>query len=197
MCWTDWFSQTSLHVVFTANSRLVKVVSVKFAAWPHVCAVLCETTKQAVNLSVHQDGRRPSTGIQEIMETEASTTEIWISCHHKIWISCHHKHPEAAAVVQQVHKVFNDTEILARCTPAKVEESSECTSNVNSVEVNTANICKGLDGKLLFSTLYGMYTVTLYELKAIHKMSAQAGAKWCSEQNLSGINNPEWQLPES
>jgi hypothetical protein len=36
------------------NSRLVKVVSVKFAVRPLLCAVLCETIKQAVNLSVHQ-----------------------------------------------------------------------------------------------------------------------------------------------
>jgi hypothetical protein len=90
------------------------------------------------------------------METEASTAEIWISCHHN--------HPEATAEVQQVHKVFNDTEILARCTPTKVEKSSEWTSIVNSVEENRANICKGSDGKLLFSTLYSMYMVTLYEL---------------------------------
>jgi hypothetical protein len=58
--------------VFTAISCLVKVVSVKFAAW----LWLCETTKQAVNLSVHQDGGRPSTKILEILETEASITEI-------------------------------------------------------------------------------------------------------------------------
>jgi hypothetical protein len=35
----------------------------------------------------------------------------------------------------------------------------------------TANFCKSLDGKLLFSVLYGMYMVTLIELKAL---SAQA-----------------------
>jgi hypothetical protein len=54
---------------------------------------------------------------------------------------------------------------------AEVGESSEWTSIVNSAEENRANFCKSLDGKLLFSALYGMYTVTLIELKAV---SAQA-----------------------
>jgi hypothetical protein len=30
------------------------------------------------------------------------------------------KYPEAAFVAQQVHKVLNDIELLAECTPAKV-----------------------------------------------------------------------------
>jgi hypothetical protein len=46
---------------------------------------------------------------------------------------------------------------------------------VNSEEENSANLCKILDGKPLFSALYGMYTVTLNELKAVLKVSAQAG----------------------
>jgi hypothetical protein len=48
-----------------ANSHLPEVVWVKFVARPQVCAVLCETTKHAVNLSVHQDGGRPNTGIRK------------------------------------------------------------------------------------------------------------------------------------
>jgi hypothetical protein len=43
---------------------------------------------------------------------------------------------------------------------ATVEQSSEWMSIVNSVE-KRANVCKALDGKLLFSALYSMYTVTL------------------------------------
>jgi hypothetical protein len=64
----------TLHNVFTANSCLAEVL-VKFAAQPQVCVMLCATTKQAVNLSVHQDGRRPSTGIPEILDTETSIIE--------------------------------------------------------------------------------------------------------------------------
>jgi hypothetical protein len=38
-----------------------------------------------------------------------------------------------------------------------------------------SKICKALEGKPLFSALYGMYTVTLNELKAVIKVTAQAG----------------------
>jgi hypothetical protein len=55
-----------------ANSCLVNVVSVKFATQLR----LCKTRKQAVNLSVHQDGRHPNTGILEILETAANIVEI-------------------------------------------------------------------------------------------------------------------------
>jgi hypothetical protein len=87
--------------------------------------------------------------------------------------------------VQHVYKVLGDIEKSAACTPAKVGESSEWTSIVNSEVENTANSCKVLDGKPLLSALYGMYTVKLNELKAFLKVSAQAGQ--------SGVvKNPEW-----
>jgi hypothetical protein len=41
-----------------------------------VCTVLCETSKQTVSLSEHQDGGHSSTGIPEILVTEASIAEI-------------------------------------------------------------------------------------------------------------------------
>jgi hypothetical protein len=86
---------------------------VEFAAQPRLCAVLYKTTKQAVNLSVHEDGGRPRTGISEILETEAIITEISMPWHNE-------KYPEVASVVQEVHKVPSDIENLAGCTPAKV-----------------------------------------------------------------------------
>jgi hypothetical protein len=39
---------------------------------------------------------------------------------------------------------------------------------------NRANFCKVLDQKPLFSSLYGMHTVQLNELKAFLKVTAQA-----------------------
>jgi hypothetical protein len=45
---------------------------------------------------------------------------------------------------------------------------------VNNAEKNRAYICKSLDGKPLFSAFYGMYTVTLNELKVVLKVIAQA-----------------------
>jgi hypothetical protein len=68
-----------------------------------------------------------------------------------------------------VQDVFNEIEIPSRCTLAKVG-SSEWTTTVNSMEENS-KLLQSLDGKSHFSALYGMYKVTLTELKA---MSAQA-----------------------
>jgi hypothetical protein len=85
------------------------------------------------------------------------------------------KFPEAGSVVQ-VHEVLNDIEILDGCTPAKVGESSEWITIANSAEENRANFCKSLDGKLIFSALYGMYTVTLIELKAVSSQAKHSDA---------------------
>jgi hypothetical protein len=73
----------TLRSVFTASSRLAMVVLMKFAARLRLCAVLCKTTKQAVNLGVHQDGGRTSIGIPQILEAEANIAEISMSCHHE------------------------------------------------------------------------------------------------------------------
>jgi hypothetical protein len=70
------FTDFTLRSVFTANSRLAKVVPAKFMVQSRVCAVLCEISKQAANLSEHQDGGCPSAGISEIMNIETSIAEI-------------------------------------------------------------------------------------------------------------------------
>jgi hypothetical protein len=85
------------------------------------------------------------------------------------------KYPEAASVVQQVYKVLRDIEILAKRTPAKMGESSKWMSIVSRAEENRGNFCKILKGKPLFSALYGIYTLTLNELKAVLKVKAQTG----------------------
>jgi hypothetical protein len=53
----------TLHSIFTVNPGAVR--------------------KKAVNLSVHQDGGRPSTGIVEALEAEAIITEISMPCHNE------------------------------------------------------------------------------------------------------------------
>jgi hypothetical protein len=72
------FTGFIIRSVFRANSHLAQVMSVRFLAWPRVCAVLSEAPKQAVNLSVHQDGRHLSTEIPKILNTEASVAEILV-----------------------------------------------------------------------------------------------------------------------
>jgi hypothetical protein len=95
------------------------------------------------------------------------------------------KCPEASSVVQQVHKVLCDIEILAECTSTEVWESCQWTIIENSAEENRANFCKVLDLKQLFSALCGMYMVTLNEMKAILKVNAQAGQIGTVNKNSS------------
>jgi hypothetical protein len=66
---------------------------------------------------------------------------------------CHditNKYPETASVALSVYKMLSDIEALAKCTPAKMGESSEWTTIVSSVEENRANICKILEIRPLF-----------------------------------------------
>jgi hypothetical protein len=78
-----------------------------------------------------------------------------------------------------------------RFLPEKLGESFRVD---DYCEENRANFCKCLDGKLNFSALDGMYTVTLIELKAV---STQAKIQSCSERILIGINGPGRRFPES
>jgi hypothetical protein len=118
----------NLRSELTGNERLANVVSVKYAARARLWAVLCEITKQPVNLSVRQDGGHPSTGIPEVLDTKTSIAEIWMSCHHG-----------AASIALQVYRVLSDFENLAGFIRAKVRQSSEWTFIVSSEKENRAN----------------------------------------------------------
>jgi hypothetical protein len=108
--------------------------------------------KTSGELECRQNDGRPSTGVPELLETEASITEITNKC------------PEAASVLRG-YRELSYTKILAGSTPTKVGESSEWTI-VNSAEENRANICKAPNGKPLFSALFGMHMVTMNKRKA-------------------------------
>jgi hypothetical protein len=109
----------------------------------------------------------PIPGFQKTLDTGASLKS---ECH-----AITNKYPETASLLQQVYKALGDIENHVRCTPAKVRENSEFTSIVNSSEKNRANFCKDQDEKPLFSAVYSMYIITVNELKAILKVSVQAG----------------------
>jgi hypothetical protein len=92
-------------------------------------------------------------------------------------VSCHHeKYSEAGSVVQ-VHKVLNDIEILAGCTPAKVGRTlSGPLLCIGGGEQN--KLLQRTGWEAAFSALYGMYTVTVNELKAVgaqakHRVTAK------------------------
>jgi hypothetical protein len=70
--------------------------------------------------------------------------------------------------------MLDDIENMAGHTTASVGESAEWAAIVNAVEGNGESYCRGLHGKPLFSALYGTYTVTLDELKALLKASTLA-----------------------
>jgi hypothetical protein len=80
------------------------------------------------------------------------------------------KYPNAEAQLKQLFEILCD-EVVAGHTPAKVGESVEWSSIVNTAGDNRASYCKALTGKPLFSALYGTYNVTLIELKVVLNVS--------------------------
>jgi hypothetical protein len=71
--------------------------------------------------------------------------------------------------------VLGDIKDVAGHIPASVGENEEWAAIVNAAEENRASYCKGLHGWPLSSALYGIFTVTLKELKAMHKARTLAG----------------------
>jgi hypothetical protein len=95
------FTDFTLRSVFRTNSSLAEVVLVKFATWPQVCTVLCETSKQAVNLYVPQDGRCPSTGILKYWTQKLGSLK-------SVCYAIMNKYPDITSVVQE-HTEFTVT----------------------------------------------------------------------------------------
>jgi hypothetical protein len=83
------------------------------------------------------------------------------------------KYPEAENVMQQVYDVLGDIVSLAGCTPSNVGESEAWKAIVNHAEQDKQNLCKVLQGKRLFSSLYGTYTITLNYLKNVLQSSVK------------------------
>jgi hypothetical protein len=83
--------------------------------------------------------------------------------------------PDADAQLKQLLKVIRDIEEMARYTPASMGESEQWSSIVSTAEENRQNFCEVLNGKNLFNTLHGTYTVDLHELKAVLKASTPTG----------------------
>jgi hypothetical protein len=77
--------------------------------------------------------------------------------------------------MQHLFKVLCDLEALAGCTPRPVGESEEWAAVIRAAEDNLDSYSGALQGKALYSALYGNYTVTLNELKRVLKSSRQAG----------------------
>jgi hypothetical protein len=86
-------------------------------------------------------------------------------------------HPEAVPSMQRLFKVLCDLEALAGCTPKAVGESEEWAAIIRAAEDNLETYSGVLEGKPLYSALYGNYTVALNELKSVLKSSSSARAE--------------------
>jgi hypothetical protein len=94
------------------------------------------------------------------------------------------QYPEADTQYRLLYKTSCDTEDVAGYTPAAVGESDECTAIVSSAEDNRTSYCKARSGKVLFSALYGTYTVAFEELKSILKSSNSAGGPTTASESV-------------
>jgi hypothetical protein len=83
-------------------------------------------------------------------------------------------HPDAVPCMQHLFKVLCDLQSLAGCTPRPVGESEEWAAVIRAAEDNLESYSVALQGKTLYSALYGSYTVKLNDLKHILKSSGQA-----------------------
>jgi hypothetical protein len=90
------------------------------------------------------------------------------------------QYPETEQYYRKLFKIYCDIEDVASFTPATIGESAEWTAIVNTAEENRDSYCKALTGKLLFSALYGTYTVTLNDLKYLVKARSSETSKTVS-----------------
>jgi hypothetical protein len=79
--------------------------------------------------------------------------------------------------MQQVYDVLGDIVNLAGCTPSIVGESEAWKAIVYRAEKDKQNLCKVLQGKRLFSALYGTYTIMLNDLKNALQSSVKKGKR--------------------
>jgi hypothetical protein len=142
------FKDFSLHSVFMANTRLAKVVSVEFAGRLRLCAVLCETTKQAVNLSVHQDGGRPEPGFRKYWRQKLASLKS--ECR-----AITNKYSEAASVVRK----YTEYSVTLRTLPDayRLKWLKSLSRTLLWVMWRAEQTCVELeDGKPLSNAPYGM-----------------------------------------
>lgn len=68
-----------------------------------------------------------------------------------------------------MHSVLNNIVSLAGCTPKEIGESEDWTRIVRRAKTGRISLCRVLDGKSLFGTLYWVYSLTLVELEAVRQ----------------------------
>jgi hypothetical protein len=87
------------------------------------------------------------------------------------------KYRDAEEAIKQVGKVLSDIVSLAGCTPSEIGESLKWQSIVSATTEDRLSYCKSLKGKQLFKAVYGLYTITLGELRAVLHSNVQPKKK--------------------
>jgi hypothetical protein len=82
------------------------------------------------------------------------------------------KHPDADAAMKRVHGVLLDVSRLAGCTPTSVGESPQWIKITQHSVETRKNLHQHLEGKALYSALFGVYTEVLRGLKGVLQDSA-------------------------
>jgi hypothetical protein len=89
------------------------------------------------------------------------------------------QHPDARETIDE-HNVLNDILSLTGCTPKKIDANMIWVHTVGQAKANRVGLCRVVKGKNLFGALYGVYSFTLSELKAMLQNNvAKRGFTFC------------------
>lgn len=81
--------------------------------------------------------------------------------------------PRGRLCYQTGAKGTHNTVSSARCTPGSIGESQDWVRTVDGARWNRSRLCKVLKEKGLYHGLYGMYNVTLNEMKSCNGVQAK------------------------
>jgi len=98
------------------------------------------------------------------------------------------QHLDARDTIQKVHNILNDIVRLAGYTPRKIGKNEAWDCVVSRTEADKMSLCRVLDGKSLFSALYGVYSLNLAELKAVLQHSVWRSVHLLLQQPLKREN---------
>jgi hypothetical protein len=90
------------------------------------------------------------------------------------------KYPDAAGVMERVHRVLVDITNLAGRTPNSVGQSSKWNEIVETAAEESRNFLQLFFGRPLYSALRGVYAMVLNDLKGVLQESAAKSDAPCT-----------------
>jgi hypothetical protein len=106
------------------------------------------------------------------------------------------KYPDAEESIKQVGRVLSDIVSLAGCTPSEVGDSMKWQGIVSATTEDRLSYCKSLKGKQLFRALYGLYMITLGELRAVLQSSVQHKKNPGADKAPNATTDPSGEFKE-